>query len=214
MKDIKTLKNLALFKGLDDNEIMEIKEFLSDVKTYDNKEIIFNTGDPINYFGILLKGQVDLSIEDVFGNKAILSKLTGPALFAESVLIKDVEEIPLSVVASMDSEVIFFDYKAYKSSGSTSLIKVQDNLIRILAGKNLFMRDKLNLLSLPSTRAKILYFLSNEARKRKSKYFEIDFNISELAQFLNLNRSSLSRELSKLKKEGLIDYDNKTFRIL
>ena len=76
------------------------------------------------------------------------------------------------------------------------------------------MRDKLNLLSLPSSRAKILYFLSSEARKRKSKYFTIDFNISELAQFMNLNRSSLSRELSKLKKEGLIDYDKKTFRIL
>ena len=214
MKDIEILKKLALFKGLDDKELIEIKKILSDVKTYDAKEIIFNTGDPINYFGILLKGQVDLSIEDVFGNKTLLSKLTAPALFAESVLIKDVGEIPLSVVASDDSEVIFFDYKAYKSSGSSSLIKVQDNLIRILAGKNLFMRDKLNLLSLPSTRAKILYFLSNEARKRKSKYFEIDFNISELAQFLNLNRSSLSRELSKLKKEGLIDYDNKTFRIL
>lgn len=214
MKDIKILKNLALFKGLNDNELIEIKEFLSSVKTYDDKEIIFNTGDAINYFGILLKGQVDLSIEDVFGNKAILSKLTGPALFAESVLIGGVGEIPLSVVASMDSEVIFFDYKAYKSSGSSSLIKVQDNLVKILARKNLFMRDKLNLLSLPSTRSKILYFLSNEARKRKSKYFEIDFNISELAQFLNLNRSSLSRELSKLKKEGLVDYDNKTFRIL
>ena len=182
MKDIEILKNLALFKGLDDNELMEIKKFLSSAKTYKSKEI--------NYFGILLRGQVDLSIEDVFGNKTLLSKLRGPALFAESVLIKDVEEIPLSVVATEDSEVILFDYKAYKSSGSSSLVKVQDNLIKILAGKNLFMRDKLNLLSLPSTRAKILYFLSN------------------------LNRSSLSRELSKLKKEGLIDYDNKTFRIL
>ena len=214
MNDIEILKNLALFKGLDDNELIEIKKFLSSVKTYKSKEIIFNTGDPINYFGILSRGQVDLSIEDVFGNKAILSKLTGPALFAESVLIKDVAEIPLSVVASCDSEVLYFDYKAYKSSGASSLLKVQDNLIKILAGKNLFMRDKLNLLSLPSSRAKILYFLSNEARKRKSKYFTIDFNISELAQFLNLNRSSLSRELSKLKKEGLIDYHNKTFRIL
>ena len=184
------------------------------MKAYEAKEIIFTIGDEINYFGILLRGQVDLSLEDVFGNKAILSKLTGPALFAESVLIKDVGEIPLSVVAACDSKVVFFDYKAYKSSDSRSLIKVQDNLIKILAGKNLFMRDKLNLLSLPSSRAKILYFLSSEARKRKSKYFTIDFNISELAQFMNLNRSSLSRELSKLKKEGLIDYYNKTFRIL
>ena len=110
--------------------------------------------------------------------------------------------------------MIFFDYNSFKESSSISKEKVNDNLIKILANKNLFMRDKLNLLSLPSTRAKILYFLSNESRKNHSKYFTIDFNITELAQFLNLNRSSLSRELSKLKKEGLIDYDNKTFRIL
>ena len=147
MKDIEILKNLALFKGLDDEELIEIEKYLSDVKTYEAKEIIFTIGDEINYFGILLRGQVDLSLEDVFGNKAILSKLTGPALFAESVLIKDVGEIPLSVVAACDSEVVFFDYKAYKSSDARSLIKVQDNLIKILAGKNLFMRDKLNLLS-------------------------------------------------------------------
>lgn len=76
------------------------------------------------------------------------------------------------------------------------------------------MRDKLNLLTLPTARTKILYYLSNEARKKCSKYFTLDFNITELAQYLNLNRSSLSRELSKLKKEGLIDYHNKTFRIL
>lgn len=66
------------------------------------------------------------------------------------------------------------------------------------------MRDKLNLLSLPTSRSKILYFLSNESRKNRSKYFTIDFNITELAQFLNLNRSSLSRELSKLKKKVLL----------
>ena len=163
MKDIEILKNLALFKGLDDEELIEIEKYLSDVKTYEAKEIIFTLGDEINYFGILLRGQVDLSLEDVFGNKAILSKLTGPALFAESVLIKDVGEIPLSVVAACDSKVVFFDYKAYKSSDSRSLIKVQDNLIKILAGKNLFMRDKLNLLSLPSSRAKI-FFLVRHAR--------------------------------------------------
>ena len=114
MKDIEILKNLALFKGLDDEELIEIETYLSNVKAYEAKEIIFTIGDEINYFGILLRGKVDLSLEDVFGNKAILSKLTGPALFAESVLIKDVGEIPLSVVAACDSEVVFFDYKAYK----------------------------------------------------------------------------------------------------
>lgn len=153
-------------------------------------------------------------MDDVFGNKTILSKLSAPALFAESILIKGVREIPLSVVTTMDTEIIFFDYNSFSSKNLKSKEKVKDNLIKILAGKNLFMHDKLNLLTLPTSRAKILYFLSTEARKSHSKYFTIDFNITELAQFLNLNRSSLSRELSKLKKEGLIDYHNKTFRIL
>ena len=214
MEDLKILKKIKLFNNFDEDQLKEVENFLSDIKTYKNKEIIFNIGDEINYFGILLRGQVDLAIEDAFGNKTILSKLSAPALFAESVLIKNVEEIPLSVISSSDTEIIFFDYLSYKSSNLSSKDKLQDNLIKILANKNLFMRDKLNLLSLPDSRSKILYFLSNESRKNHSKYFTIDFNITELAQFLNLNRSSLSRELSKLKKEGLIDYDNKTFRIL
>lgn len=214
MQDLEIIKNLKIFEGLNDNELIEINKYLLPQKNYKSKEIIFNIGDPVNYFGILLEGQVDLSIEDAFGNKTILSKLTAPALFAESVLIKEVEEIPLSVVAMTDIKIIFFDYKSYKSKNLSSKDKVQENLIKILANKNLFMRDKLNLLSLSTSRDKILYFLSTESRKKHSKYFTIDFNISELAQFLNLNRSSLSRELSKLKKEGLIDYDKKTFRIL
>ena len=191
----KMLKNLKLFNNLNDLELEEVKNFLSDIKVYKNKTTIFNVGDDIKNFGILLSGQVELEVDDDFGNKTILSKLTAPALFAESVLISGVKEIPLSVVASGDAEIIFFDYNSF-------------------LGKNLFMRDKLNMLTLPTARTKILYYLSNEARKKGSKYFTLDFNITELAQYLNLNRSSLSRELSKLKKEGLIDYHNKTFRIL
>lgn len=210
----KMLKNLKLFNNLNDLELEEVKNFLSDIKVYTNKTTIFNVGDDINNFGILLSGQVELEVDDDFGNKTILSKLTAPALFAESVLICGVREIPLSVVASGDAEIIFFDYNSFLAENLKSKEKVKDNLIKILAGKNLFMRDKLNLLTLPTARTKILYYLSNEARKKCSKYFTLDFNITELAQYLNLNRSSLSRELSKLKKEGLIDYHNKTFRIL
>ena len=208
------LKNLRLFNNLNDLEIEEVQNFLSDMKSYKNKSTVFNIGDEINYIGILLSGQVELAIDDAFGNKTILSKLSAPALFAESVLIRGIKEIPLSVVTTTDSQIIFFDYKTFSAKNLSCREKVKDNLIDILAGKNLFMRDKLNLFSLQSTRAKILYFLSNESRKNHSKYFTIDFNITELAQYLNLNRSSLSRELSKLKKEGLIDYDKKTFRIL
>lgn len=214
MEFLKMLKNLRLFNNLNDLEIEEVKNFLSDIKTYKNKSTVFNIGDEINYIGILLSGQVELAIDDAFGNKTILSKLSAPALFAESVLIRGIKEIPLSVVTTTNSQIIFFDYKTFSAKNLSCKEKVKDNLIDILAGKNLFMRDKLNLFSLQSTRAKILYFLSNESRKNHSKYFTIDFNITELAQYLNLNRSSLSRELSKLKKEGFIDYDKKTFRIL
>lgn len=214
MEFSKMLKNLRLFNNLNDLEIEEVKNFLSDIKTYKSKSTVFNIGDEINYIGILLSGQVELAIDDAFGNKTILSKLSAPALFAESVLIRGIKEIPLSVVTTTDSQIIFFDYKTFSAKNLSCREKVKDNLIDILAGKNLFMRDKLNLFSLQSTRAKILYFLSNESRKNHSKYFTIDFNITELAQYLNLNRSSLSRELSKLKKEGFIDYDKKTFRIL
>lgn len=162
----KMLKNLKLFNNLNDFELEEVKNFLSDIKVYKNKTTIFNVGDDINNFGILLSGQVELEVDDDFGNKTILSKLTAPALFAESVLISGVKEIPLSVVTSGEAEIIFFDYNSFLGKNLKSKEKVKDNLIKILAGKNLFMRDKLNLLTLPTARTKILYYLSNEARKK------------------------------------------------
>ena len=174
MEILKALKNIELFKNLNDCELNEIKKFMSDIKYYPSRTTIFNVGDKINNFGILLSGQIELAIDDDFGNKTILSKLSAPALFAESVLIQNIEEIPLSVESTVYTEVIFFDYNSFKESSSISKEKVNDNLIKILANKNLFMRDKLNLLSLPSTRAKILYFLSNESRKNHSKYFIIE----------------------------------------
>lgn len=150
----KMLKNLKLFNNLNDLELEEVKNFLSDIKVYTNKTTIFNVGDDINNFGILLSGQVELEVDDDFGNKTILSKLTAPALFAESVLICGVREIPLSVVTSGDAEIIFFDYNSFLAENLKSKEKVKDNLIKILAGKNLFMRDKLNLLTLPTARTK------------------------------------------------------------
>jgi len=214
MDILKKIENLSVFKGLNKDELRNIIKYIKPIREYKESTIIFNTGDKIKYFGILLEGQIELAIEDLFGNKTILSKFSAPALFAESVLIRNIEEIPLSVISKTDTKVCFFDYHKYKLEDTKSIKKVQHNLIYILAGKNVFMRDKLNLLSLSNTRAKIMYYLTNESRKHNSKYFDIDYNITELAQYLNLNRSSLSRELSKLKKEGLIDYQNKTFKIL
>ncbi|MDY3903294.1 cyclic nucleotide-binding domain-containing protein [Peptoniphilus sp.] len=146
MKLSNILTSLQLFYNLDERELDEVKNYLSDIKVYKNKSTVFNVGDYINYFGILLNGQVELEMDDVFGNKTILSKLSAPALFAESILIKNVGEIPLSVVTTMDTEIIFFDYNSFSSENLKSKEKVKDNLIKILAGKNLFMRDKLNLL--------------------------------------------------------------------
>ena len=78
----KMLKNLKLFNNLNDLELEEVKNFLSDIKVYKNKTTIFNVGDDLKNFGILLSGQVELEVDDDFGNKTILSKLTAPALFA------------------------------------------------------------------------------------------------------------------------------------
>ena len=160
MEFLKMLKNLRLFNNLNDLEIEEVKNFLSDIKTYKNKSTVFNIGDEINYIGILLSGQVELAIDDAFGNKTILSKLSAPALFAESVLIRGIKEIPLSVVTTTNSQIIFFDYKTFSAKNLSCKEKVKDNLIDILAGKNLFMRDKLNLFSLQKTIQNILLLTS------------------------------------------------------
>lgn len=213
MEKLKILKGLSLFNNLKEEELKNLIKNYTCEKKYSQKSIIFNEGDEINDIGIVLEGSIQLINEDAFGNLTILHQFTGPALFGEAFVCGGVEKIPQKVMAISPCKILFLSYYQLKKASPSYLNIINENLISIISKKNIFLREKLNLLNLPTSRDKLFYYLSQEKKKSPSSYFKIDFSITQLAQYLNLNRSSLSRELSKLKEEGYIDYYRNTFKI-
>ena len=100
------------------------------------------------------------------------------------------------------------------SSACPSHARLIDNLFAVLAKRNITLREKLTYITQPTLRDKILTYLSSESIRQPSAYFDIPFDRQQLADFLSSDRSALSKELSKLKKEGLIDFEKNHFHLL
>lgn len=115
------------------------------------------------------------------------------------------------------SEILFIDLR-HVLGGRTTLTESQKtlaaNLLAVLAGKNLVLTEKIRYMSQRSTRQKLMAYLSHEARKRGKDTFSIEFNRQQLADFLSVDRSAMSAELGRMKRDGLIDYNKESFTLL
>lgn len=173
-------------------------------------------GDSIETIGIILEGNIQIIREDYFGNKNIIASLSAGDLFGEAFAFSNTRSIPVSVECSSDCEVLFLDSRRIISpcekvcAFHNTLIF---NLVHILSIKNIKLNSKINLLTKPTTRDKVLDYLYQESKKQDSKNITINFNRQQLADFLSVNRSALSNELSKLKKDGIIDFNKNKFKL-
>ncbi|HCW22335.1 MAG TPA: Crp/Fnr family transcriptional regulator, partial [Lachnospiraceae bacterium] len=119
--------------------------------------------------------------------------------------------------AQTDSKAVYFPFhRMLTMCGSACSFhqRLIENMVFLLADKNTRLMAKLEILSKRTLTQKILSLLSFEAQRAGSLYFTLPMNRDEMAEYLCVNRSALSRELSLMKDKGLIDYDRNTFRIL
>ena len=91
--------------------------------------------------------------------------------------------------------------------------RLVENMVRLIADKNRDLMRKVEVVSKKNLREKILAYLSLQAQLHESRYFEIPLGRVELADYLCADRSALTRELGKMRSDGLIDYDKNMFRI-
>ena len=212
------MKNCILFEGISETELKTLLLCLSArQKHFKKNRFIFNAGDKIDSIGIVLGGAVHVIREDFWGKRKILSRLEEGELFGEAFACADVKEIPVSVMAAEDSEILFVNCeRIIKTCKSTctfhaGLIK---NLTLLLAEKNIALIQKLEYITQPSTREKLLSYLSEQARLAGKSMFSIPFNREELADYLSVERSAMSAELSKMKTDGIILYQKNNFELL
>lgn len=217
MENLEFLKKLPIFFDLNDKEITSILIFFNCFeKSFQKNEFIFEIDKKIDKIGIIILGEINIIKEDFWGNRNILNKFKSGEIFGE-VFALSKSSSNIMVEASQDCKILFLDLKNFSinsEKNSEEIIKFLTNIFKISLKKNILFTEKLEHISKKSIREKIISYLSTEAQKNKTNSFLIKFDRQELADYLFVERSALSRELSSMKKEGLIDYKKNHFTLI
>ena len=162
----------------------------------------------------MLSGSVLIIQEDIWGNWNILSKAGPGQTFAAVYACAPGSRLNVSVIAETPVTVMFLNVKRILNvcpSACSHHSRVIRNLLSELAEKNLRFNEKLTHMGQRTTRAKIMSYLSAEAQRLGKYEFDIPFSRQQLADYLGVERSGLSLELGKMKKDGLLDYHKNHF---
>ncbi|MGI6751376.1 MAG: Crp/Fnr family transcriptional regulator [Anaerovoracaceae bacterium] len=209
------LEKMSLFKDIEKENLLSMLECLSARKVKFRKgEYVFQAEDKVDYVGAVLAGSIKIIKEDLWGNRTIIATAFPGELFAEAYSCAEMDSITVSVVASEDSEVLLIDYKKIIYTCSSSCVfhsKLIENMIKVLAKRNIQLIQKINILGQRNTREKLLAYLGDQAKEAGSKYFDIPFNRQELADYLCVDRSAMSSELGKLRDEGILEFERSHF---
>lgn len=212
-----SLRNTKLFKGIQDEELMKICNSVDAVeKRYAPKQIIINQGEPVNRIGILKRGSVISTKQHYDGNEQILRIYRQGEVFSLDSVSTTLATSPVTVVSQSESSVVFIPYGkifAVQSISSKAKETVHTNCGEILGNELIRLMYKIDVLSKRTLQERILTFLSLLREKSDGDTFEIDMNQEQLAQYLCVNRSVLSKELNQMRKCGLIDYKGKWFTL-
>ncbi len=212
------LRRCSLFAGIADADLSALLGCLqATVKSYHKGETILCEGDAATHIGMVLSGEVQICQVDFYGNRSIVSEVHPSELFGESFACAEVDSIPVDVVADKDSEILFIERGRITRSCCNACAFHQQmiyNLMRDMAAKNLMFHQKIQITSKRTTREKLIAYLLHEAKRHSSDRFEIPFDRQELADYLEVDRSGLSVEIGKLRKEGYIEAEKKRFVLL
>lgn len=217
MKFYELLSHTTLFRGISLAEIESMSSCLSPiVKRYNKGETVFRSGDVIQSLGIVLSGAVNIERSDAWGNNSIISKIVTGGVFGETYACLKSEALTVDVTASEKTDIAFFDvnrvlYVCPNRCGFHN--KLIENLMHDLARKNMMLSDKIGFITPKTIRARITSYLSAESVKQGRLTLEIPFNRQQLADYLSVERSALSNELSKMQADGLIEYYKNTFKL-
>ena len=178
---------------------------------------VFLEGDPAGFLGLVLEGSVQIVRDDYYGNRSVLTHAEAGELFAEAFACAKVDTMPVSCYALRDSNVMLLTCQKMLTVCSNAcrfhnqLVK---NLLRVVAQKNLNLSRKIQFMSQKTTREKLMAYLLDCAKRVGSSEFVIPFDRQTLADYLSVERSAMSAELSKLRRDGILESTGAHFRLL
>lgn len=212
---LSVLRTSGIFSGISEEETEKMLHCLEvRPETFQKDEYILLAGDRVEAFGLVITGKVLIIQEDFWGNRNILAAVGAGHCFAETFACSPGAVLNVSVMAQTNVQVLFLNVKRILTTCPSTCShhnRMIRNLLSELAEKNLRLNEKITHLGQRSRRAKILSYLSAEAQRHGSAEFDIAFSRQQLADYLSVDRSGLSLELSRMQEEGLLEYRKNHF---
>ena len=212
------LKSCPLFRDIAEKDLGSLLQCLSArEKHYPKGAYLITQGESIHELGIVLTGAIHVVNEDFWGDRALLAQIEPGDLFGEAFCCIQANSLSVSVVAAEACSVLMADYGKVIGTCPTACpyhTRLIQNMLGILACKNVNLTRKLEHVMKRSTRSKLLSFLSEQAVLAGSSRFDIPFTRQELADYLSVDRSAMSGELSRMRDEGLLRFDRSSFELL
>lgn len=206
----------CIFAGLEGGGIdAALEYFNARRKSYKKGEFLHRSGEMLESFGIVLYGTVHVFSDDINGHQMMMASVTAGGSFGESLCYLRVEESPVYICAAEDCAVLWLSAeRLYGISSNAFEHELKNRFICDLAQRALDMNRRIQIMSKHALRDKLITFFTDYVRKFGTRPFTVPFDRSGMATYLGVDRSALSRELSQMKKEGVIDYNKNTFCFL
>lgn len=207
-KILSVLRRCPLFDAISDADLSGLLRCLNArVVFFARDAVVLGQGDAAQRIGVVLSGAVQIVRLDYFGHRSVLAHITPAQLFGEAFACAGVDALPVSAVAAQETQVLFLDSQRILNACASPCAfhrQLIFNLMRILATKNLLLHQKIEITSRRTTRDKLLAYLLDQAQQQHSHAFDIPYDRQALADYLQVERSGLSAEISKLRSEGIL----------
>ena len=212
------LRKCPLFYGIENENLIPMLGCIrARVRQVKRDEVIAYEGEGCADVGIVLSGEVQITRTDYEGNRSIVSSVHPSELFGESFACAELKKSPVDIVAKEDGEVMIIDIHCLMHTCSNACEfhnKMIFNLLKAVSANNIALNQKIEIISKRTTREKLIAYLSAQSKKVGKNSFTIPYDRQELADYLEVDRSGLSAEISKLRREGVLECKNSSFKLL
>lgn len=215
--NIEFLKTTMIFRGMDDDEIRDSLKFLqANERNFKKGAAILHAGNVTDKLGLVMEGSATIESDDAWGNRTILGNAETGQFFAETYSLLPNEPMLVNVVANEDCRILFLrigSLNRLQSNTELWMLRFISNLLVISSHKNLMLSSRSFYTAPKTIRGRVMAYLNSVSMQKHAREFNIPFDRQQLADYLNLERTALSKELGKMKRDGLIDYYKNSFKI-
>lgn len=205
------LSNIQLFQGLKEDEITSLLSCLNaERRSYKKGEVILSEGSVTENVGVVLSGMVMISSCDIWGNNSVLGNAAPGSVFAEVYACIPGQPMLVTVSAMEETSILFMNVGCILilcTNACPFHAKLARNLLTVCAHKNLQLSQRIQHTSSKSIRGRLMSYFSECVKRAGSNSFLIPYNRQQLADYLNVDRSTMCSELSKMQKDGIIQYE-------